>query len=146
MSIPKLKDLLKETDYHLKKPIRKIGAVAVVSEGQVLCVKRSEPQGKYPNFWSVPMGGVEKGETFREGAVRELKEETMLDINPKSLVYLGTIKDGVYNRITKLYKIEIDGKPKPTLDHEHTDWGYYDKDSLPRPFEDRMRQVLELNL
>ena len=146
MSIPKLKDLLKETDYHLKKTIRKIGAVAVVSEGQVLCVKRSETQGKYPNFWSVPMGGVEKGETFEEAAARELKEETMLDINPKSLVYLGTIKDGKYKRLVKLYKADMDGKPKPTLDHEHTDWGYYDKDSLPRPFEDRMRQVLELNL
>ena len=146
MSIPKLKDLINKRDYHLTKPQRKVGGVAVLSEGQVLCVKRSETQGKYPNFWSVPMGGVEKGETFREGAARELKEETMLDINPKNLVYLGTIKDGVYNRLTKIYKAEMDGKPKPTLDHEHVDYGYYDKDSLPRPFEDRMRQVLELNL
>ena len=70
----------------------------------------------------------------------------MLDINPKNLVYLGTIKDGVHNRMVKLYKAEMDGKPEPTLDDEHSDWGYYDKDSLPRPFEDRMRQVLELNL
>ena len=146
MSIPKLKDLLNERDYHLTKPPRKVGGVAIVSEGQILLVKRSETQGKYPNFWSVPMGGVEKGETFREGAARELKEETMLDINPKSLVYLGTIKDGIYNRLTKIYKAEMNGKPKPTLDHEHVDYGYYDKDSLPRPFEDRMRQVLELNL
>ena len=142
----KLKDLLKERDYHLTKPLRKVGGVAIVSEGQVLLVKRSETAGKYPNFWAVPMGGIEKGETFREGAARELKEETMLDINPKNLVYLGTIKDGVYNRLTKIYKAEMDGKPKPTLDHEHVDYGYYDKDSLPRPFEDRMRQVLELNL
>ena len=142
----KLKDLLNERDYHLTKPLRKVGGVAIVSEGQVLLVKRSEIAGKYPNFWAVPMGGIEKGETFREGAARELKEETMLDINPKSLVYLGTIKDGVYNRLTKIFKAEMDGKPEPTLDHEHTDWGYYDKDNLPRPFEDRMRQVLELNL
>ena len=146
MSIQKLKDLLNERDYHLTKPPRKVAGVAIVSDGQVLCVKRSETQGKYPNFWSVPMGGVEKGETFREGAARELKEETMLDINPKSLVYLGTIKDGIYNRLTKIYKAEMNGKPKPTLDHEHVDYGYYDKDSLPRPFEDRMRQVLELNI
>ena len=144
MSIPKLKDLLIEKDYN--KPPRKVGAVAVVSEGQILCVKRSETQGKYPNFWSLPMGGVEKGETFPQGAARELKEETMLDINPKSLVYLGTIKDGVHNRLCKIYKADMGGKPKPTLDHEHTDWGYYDKDSLPRPFEDRMRQILELNI
>ena len=144
MSIPKLKDLLKEVDFG--KPPRKVGGVAIVSEGQILLVKRSESAGKYPNFWSVPMGGVEKGETFREGAARELQEETMLDINPKDLVYLGTIKDGVHNRMVKLYKAEIDGKPEPTLDFEHSDWGYYDKDSMPRPIDDRMRQVLELNL
>ena len=142
----KLKDLINERDYHLTKPPRNVAGVAVVSEGQILCVKRSETQGKYPNFWSLPMGGVEKGETFEEGAARELKEETMLDINPKSLVYLGTIKDGKYNRLCKLYKAEMNGKPKPTLDHEHSEFGYYDKDSLPRPIEDRMRQILELNI
>ena len=144
MSIPKLKDLLKEVDFN--KPPRKVGGVAIVSEGQILLVKRSKTQGKYPNFWSVPSGGVEKGETFREGAARELKEETMLDFNPQKLVYLGIIKDGKYNRISKIFKAEMDGKPEPTLDHEHSDWGYYDKDRLPRPFEDRMRQVLELKL
>jgi len=144
MSIPKLKDLLKEVDFN--KPPRKVGGVAIVSEGQILLVKRSESAGKYPNFWSVPMGGIEKGETFREGAARELKEETMLDFNPQKLVYLGTIKDGKYNRLCKLYKAEMNGKPKPTLDHEHSDFGYYDKDSLPHPIEERMKQVLELNL
>ena len=144
MSIPKLKDLLKEVDFN--KPPRKVGGVAIVSEGQILLVKRSETQGKYPNFWSVPSGGVEKGETFREGAARELQEETMLDINPKDLVYLGTIKDGKYNRISKIYKAEMDGKPEPTLDHEHSEFGYYDKDSLPHPIEEKMKHILELNI
>ena len=144
MSIPKLTDLLKEIDF--RKPPRKVGGVAIVSEGQILLVKRSETAGKYPNFWSVPSGGVDKGETFREGAARELKEETMLDFNHQKLVYLGTIKDGKYNCISKIYKAEMDGKPNPTLDHEHSDWGYYDKGSLPRPIEDRMRHILELNL
>ena len=133
-------------DIRLSKKERKIGGIAIVSEGEVMMVRRAENAGKYPNYWAVPMGGVEEGETFREGAVRELKEETMLDFNPQKLVYLGIIKDGKYKRLVKLYKADMDGKPKPTLDHEHTDWGYYDKDSLPRPFEDRMRQVLELNL
>ena len=142
MSIPKLIDLLK---FEVKKP-RKVGGVAVVSDGQVLLVKRAENAGKYPNFWSVPMGGVEEGETFEEGAARELKEETMLDFNPQKLVYLGTIKDGKYNRLCKLYKAEMDGKPEPTLDHEHSEFGYYDKDSLPHPIEERMKQVLELNI
>ena len=108
MSIPKLKDLL-EMDIHLSKKERKIGGIAIVSEGEVMMVRRAENAGKYPNYWAVPMGGVEEGETFREGAVRELKEETMLDFNPKDLVYLGTIKDGKYNRLVKLYKADMDG-------------------------------------
>ena len=145
MSIPKLKNLI-ELDGHLMGKPKRIGGVAVVSDGKVLMVRRSENAQKYPNFWAVPMGGVEDGETFREGAARELKEETMLDFNPKDLVYLGTIKDGKYNRISKIFKAEMDGKPEPTLDHEHSDWGYYDKNSIPRPMEDRMRQILELNL
>jgi len=144
MSIPKLKDLLKEVDFG--KPPRKVGGVAIVSEGQILLVKRSETAGKYPNFWSVPSGGVEKGETFREGAARELQEETMLDFNPKDLVYLGTIKDGKYNRISKIYKAEMSGKPKPTLDHEHSEFGYYDVKSLPHPIEEKMKHILELNI
>ena len=110
----KLKDLL-EMDIHLSKKERKIGGIAIVSEGEVMMVRRAENAGKYPNYWAVPMGGVEEGETFREGAVRELKEETMLDFNPKDLVYLGTIKDGKYNRLVKLYKVDMDGKPEPTL-------------------------------
>ena len=46
----------------------------------------------------------------------------------------------------RTYMLRGDKKLTAILNHEHTDWGYYDKDSLPRPFEDRMRQVLELNL
>ena len=142
MSIPKLKDLL-EMDIRLSKKERKIGGIAIVSEGEVMMVRRAENAGKYPNYWAVAMGGVEEGETFREGAVRELKEETMLDFNPKSLVYLGTIKDGKYKRLVKLYKADMDGKPKPTLDHEHTDWGYFDKDNLPKPIDDWVKEAIE---
>ena len=141
MSIPKLTDLINELT--VKKPT-KIGGVVVKSEGQVLLVRRSEIAGRYPNFWAVPMGHVEKGEKMIQGAHREFKEETMLDIDINSLVYLDTLKDSKYNRITALYMIELPNKPEPKLDHEHTEWGYYDVDSLPHPIEDNLRVTLEL--
>ena len=141
MSIPKLKDLIKELN--IEKP-KKIGGVVVKSEGQVLLVRRSETAGKYPNFWAVPMGHVEEGEKFIQGAHREFQEETMLDIDINSLVYLDTLKDSKYNRIVKLYMIELPNKPKPKLDEEHSDYGYYDVKSLPRPIEDNLRVALEL--
>ena len=141
MSIPKLLDLLE-----LEKPKKpsKIGGVVVKSEGQVLLVRRSETAGKYPNFWAVPMGHVEEGEKFIQGAHREFQEETMLDIDINSLVYLDTLKDSKYNRIVKLYMIELPNKPEPKLDEEHSDYGYYDVKSLPRPIEDNLRVALEL--
>ena len=141
MSIPKLLDLLE-----LEKPKKpsKIGGVVVKSEGQVLLVRRSETAGKYPNFWAVPMGHVEEGEKFIQGAHREFQEETKLDIDINSLVYLDTLKDSKYNRIVKLYMIELPNKPEPKLDEEHSDYGYYDVKSLPRPIEDNLRVALEL--
>ena len=143
MSIPKLKDLIKELN--IEKP-KKIGGVVVKAEGQVLLVRRSETAGKYPNFWAVPMGHVEDGEKMIQGAHREFQEETMLDIDINSLVYLDTLKDSKYNRIVGLYTIELPNKPKPKLDDEHSEWGYYDVNSLPRPIEDNLRITLELKV
>ena len=143
MSIPKLKDLINELT--VEKP-KKIGGVVVKSEGQVLMVRRSETAGKYPNHWAVPMGHVEKGEKMIQGAHREFQEETMLDIDINSLVYLDTIKDSKYNRIVGLFKIELPNQPKPKLDEEHSDYGYYDAKSLPRPIEDNLRITLELKI
>ena len=141
MSIPKLLDLIKE----IKKP-SKIGGVVVKSEGQILLVRRSENAGKYPNFWAVPMGHVEDNEKFIQGAHREFQEETKLDIDINSMVYLDTVKDSKYNRIVRLYTIELPNKPEPELDEEHSDWGYYDKDSLPHPIQSDLGIALELKL
>ena len=141
MSIPKLIDLIIE----IKKPSL-IGGIIVMSKGQILLVRRSETAGKYPNFWAVPMGHIEKGETFKEGAHREFQEETKLDIDINSLVYLTTLKDSKYNRILRLYTIELSGQPEPELDEEHSDWGYFDTKSLPHPIEDNLRHELELKV
>ena len=97
VSIPKLKNLIEAS---IDKPSR-IGGVVVKSDGKLLLTKRSELAGKYPNFWAVPMGHIKDDEKFIDGAAREFKEETMLDIDSDSLVYLDTLKDSKYNRIFK---------------------------------------------
>ena len=140
MSIPKLKNLIEAS---IDKPSR-IGGVVVKSDGKLLLTKRSEVAGKYPNFWAVPMGHVEENESFKEGAAREFKEETMLDIDSNSLVYLSMLKASNYNRVVGLYMIELTNKPEPTLDEEHSEWGYYDVKSLPTPMEKNLRIALEL--
>lgn len=41
-----------------------------------LIVRRSEDKNYYPGIWQFPGGVLEDGETIREGALRELEEET----------------------------------------------------------------------
>jgi len=148
MTIPKLIDLLEFPNPIKVKPKKpkKIGGVLVKSKGQVLLTKRSENAGKYPNYWAVPMGHVERNEKFIEGAVREFMEETQIDIDINSVSYLCTLKDSKHNRIVKLYTIELPNQPEPQLDEEHSDWGYFNTDDLPHPIEDNLKYSLELKV
>lgn len=50
----------------------------VVRDGQVLMVKHRQPEDG-EEWWCLPGGGQEAGETAAEGAVRELKEECNVD-------------------------------------------------------------------
>lgn len=57
----------------------KVGsAVLVEKDGKYLLGKRNKENLK--GYWIIPGGGVSWGETIKEAAVREIKEETGLDI------------------------------------------------------------------
>ncbi|HEY3110625.1 MAG TPA: NUDIX hydrolase [Chloroflexota bacterium] len=52
--------------------------VIVVRDGKVLLVQRGKEPGR--GFWAVPGGMVDLGETSRQAAAREAREETGLDV------------------------------------------------------------------
>jgi len=65
------------------KPIVGIGAV-IICNGKILLAKRGSEPGK--NKWSIPGGLVELGETVQETTVREVKEETNLEVQVRRLI------------------------------------------------------------
>jgi 8-oxo-dGTP diphosphatase len=65
-----------------------VGAVIRDDEGRLLLVKRGHEPGA--GLWSLPGGRIEPGETDAEALVREMHEETGLEIEPGPL--LGTVR------------------------------------------------------
>ena len=64
-------------------PIVGVGAVVVV-KGKVLLAQRGSEPGY--GTWSIPGGIVELGETVRDAVVREVREETNLDVEPGPVI------------------------------------------------------------
>jgi 8-oxo-dGTP diphosphatase len=58
------------------------GACIRDERGRVLILRRAEEK----NLWSVPGGGMEPGERLQEAVVREVREETGLEVEPVALI------------------------------------------------------------
>jgi len=74
-----------------KRPVVGLGVV-VWKHDRVLLIKRGKPPRK--NQWSIPGGAQELGETVQQGAAREVKEETGVEIN---LLGLIDVVDGIFD-------------------------------------------------
>ncbi|MGW5722204.1 NUDIX hydrolase [Amycolatopsis sp. NPDC003865] len=72
--------------------IRCVGGVAYDAHGRLLLIRRRNDPGS--GQWSLPGGRVEPGETDKQAVIRELVEETGLDVIPGTLV--GSVTRGPY--------------------------------------------------
>jgi len=59
-------------------------SAAIFRDGRVLIVRRGRPPAH--GLYTLPGGGVELGETLEEAVIREVREETGLEIAPVDLV------------------------------------------------------------
>src|ERR1039458_8319857 len=55
-------------------------SAAIVRNGRVLIVRRAQPPAH--GLYTLPGGGVELGETLEQAVIREVREETGLEIEP----------------------------------------------------------------
>src|SRR5262249_25558073 len=96
----------------------KVGTDAAIfnERGEILLMERSDGSG-----WCLPCGFVEPGETPVEGVIREVREETGLEIKVKRLVGIFTrkpsAKHGPWTVVMIVHLCEVVGGTL-TLSHE----------------------------
>lgn len=114
------------------------GAVAIIEneKGEILLQKRSDN-----DLWGIPGGCQELGESFEETIIREIKEETNLDIEAKDLKLIDIVSgksrmrkypngDVVINNTPLYYINKYSGKLK--CDEESKEMKFFDINNLPQ--------------
>ena len=98
---------------------------AIIQDDKILLIKHSEFESGR-SYWILPGGGIEPGETEEECVLREVKEETSLDVNIKSLLMdESSHPDSVY-RIFRTYLCEpVAGTATPGYEPEPEVAEYY---------------------
>jgi 8-oxo-dGTP diphosphatase len=114
------------------------GAAAVIfdDDGRVLLVKENYGRRRY----GFPGGAVEPDEAPDDAVVRELKEETGLDVEVDHLIGLYRLDDGVS---VHLFRCRIVGGTPAVPDTEEiAEVGWYDAGGLPAPVTNVLHHAL----
>ena len=96
--------------------------------GEILIVKRHPKSKTDPEMWELPGGKVERGEFFADALVREIKEETNLDVE------IGDFCEAVQNDYSHkrtvqlmMYLINVKGEVKISEEHTEFMWASIEK-------------------
>ncbi|MBP1933193.1 NUDIX domain-containing protein [Ammoniphilus resinae] len=113
-----------------------VAVIILNKKNEVLLQKRSDV-----GLWGIPSGHIEIGETVSEAAIREVKEETNLDINIKKLI--GVYSDPhsqvfeypngrIVHFITTCFLAEITGGEIKCNSDESLEIKFFEQHKLPQ--------------
>jgi 8-oxo-dGTP pyrophosphatase MutT (NUDIX family) len=116
--------------------------------GRVLLIQRA-PDAKFaPNHWDLPVGKAGKGEVITTTAVRELKEETGLVVDPAELKVAGIIHaawgvEGPNGFLTVVFVTHTwTGEPANAEPHKHSRVAWFPVEQVPKEFVSTTRRAL----
>ena len=133
-------------DREFPQKLQPSSSAIVVKDGKILVQKRRD-NGK----WGLPGGIMDVGETIARSCIREVKEETGLDVEIVRLTGIYSdpatqvvaYPDGnVVQHVAASFECRVVGGTL-ALDHESTDAQWIDPRALPEPFVTSQRVRIE---
>ncbi len=126
------------------KPQVGLGVILLNSQGKILVGKR---KGSLAPYYSIPGGKLDLGETFAAGAIREIKEETNLDLqHPQVIAITNNLKtyqeEALHFISIILFTTDFTGTLKLQEPEKCTEWLWVDPRKLPQPHFDASTQAV----
>ncbi len=125
-----------------KQPKVTVDVLVEDAAGRVLLIRRKNP----PEGWAIPGGFVDVGETLEAAAVRELAEETGLDVEllGQFHTYSDPRRDPRHHTVTTVFR----GRPRdpsaqPVAGDDALEARFFDPGDPPRPMAFDHAEVLK---
>jgi ADP-ribose pyrophosphatase YjhB (NUDIX family) len=128
-------------DVSLRIPPRLTCAALIFDDQErILLVRENYGRRRY----GPPAGAVEAGETPQQAVVREVMEETCLNVRVTRLVALYDSRSKRDRWLTFWFRCEIEaGEPHLPESDEIAEVGWYDPEKLPRPLTHSARVITD---
>ncbi|XP_004297154.1 PREDICTED: nudix hydrolase 1-like [Fragaria vesca subsp. vesca] len=137
-----------ETVVEAAARIPKVVVVVCLLRGyKVLLGRRRSSLGD--SMFSLPGGHLEYGESFEECAIREVKEETGLDIDQLEFI---NVTNNLFSEEGKPYHYVVVSMRAVLADHQHAQnvepdfcdgWGWYEWNNLPKPLFSPLEKAVQ---
>ncbi|MGM5484956.1 MAG: NUDIX hydrolase [Nanobdellota archaeon] len=136
----------------MKRRLRTAGMLIECKE-EILILKRN-PDKKQGSKWGLPAGKVGEGESDKEAVIREVKEETGFDVDPKDVSPVNDLTWHFPEIIVEFptFRISLEQKFEVKLnpdEHEDYEWitpeECYKRDDLIHGFHDLLEKVYDIN-
>lgn len=113
-------------------PAVRVRVAAIILQDDALLMVKHQKEDQ--SYWMLPGGGVNNGETLHEALVREIMEETCLDIEAGDLVLVNdSIAPDHTRHVVNLHFLAkiLSGWPAPGSDARICEVAYIPVDMLP---------------
>lgn len=123
----------------------------IVVDGDALILRNSNTHPRWPLYNDLPGGTIEDSETVEQGLIREVKEETGIDITatiPKQLYAVLKTKNDV-TILSNLFYVTLPIRPPVTMDYEHDQYHWvpvHEVKDVETSYQDGINFALRQNL